>query len=65
MIAVYFETRKHNYCERVALFANEELYNTCSTALHKVAALQNYVITEDFDFDVETLVEEKQHAIAK
>lgn len=46
MVIVYFETPNHSYSEKVAIFANEELYNYCLPRLEQAAHDANMVITE-------------------
>jgi hypothetical protein len=43
-VTVYFETK--NYAEKVAEFANEQLYIRCLPDLEKLAKEQRMIVTE-------------------
>jgi len=48
-VIAYYETKNNNYAERVAEFANEELYEVCIKVLEKDAESHNMILTESID----------------
>lgn len=56
MVVVYFESP--GYAEKVAIFANEELYNYCLPRLEQAAHEANMIITESVyeDKDMEEII---------
>ena len=48
-VIAYYETKNNNYAERVAEFANEELYEVCIKVLEKDAESHNMILTESIE----------------
>lgn len=49
MITVYFETPNNSYAEKVAMFADSELYNACLPMLESMAEKARMIVTESYD----------------